>query len=104
MECHHRTSSSDLPLWEAETGKLLFTYQGHSDRVWWVGWSPDGRRIASASVDKTVQVWDALTGKHPFIYRGHSGKVYALAWSPDGKRIASAGEDETVQVWASNLQ
>ena len=36
---------------------LLYTYRGHSGDVWAVAWSPDGKRIASGSYDKTVQVW-----------------------------------------------
>jgi WD40 repeat protein len=76
-----------------------FTYQGHSDYVSAVAWSPDGKRIASGSGDHTVQVWDARDGSHVYIYRGHSSDVSTLAWSPDGKYIASAGLDNTVQVW-----
>ncbi|HBE25856.1 MAG TPA: hypothetical protein DDW33_09240, partial [Ktedonobacter sp.] len=37
-------------------------YQGHSDNVFAVAWSPDGRFIASGSRDNTVQVWNATTG------------------------------------------
>src|SRR5438309_1859925 len=76
-----------------------FTYQGHSDYVSTVAWSPDGKRIASASGDHTVQVWDATDGSHVYIYHGHSSDVSTLAWSPDGKYIVSAGLDNTVQVW-----
>jgi WD40 repeat protein len=61
-----------------------FTYQGHSDYVSAVAWSPDGKRIASASGDHTVQVWDATDGSHVYIYRGHSSDVSTLAWSPEG--------------------
>ena len=77
----------------------LYTYSGHSNWVYSVAWSPNGKRIASASFDGTVQVWDALTGGHVFTYRGHTSAVNAATWSPDGKRIASASADGTVQVW-----
>lgn len=76
-----------------------FTYHGHSNWVWSVVWSPNGKRIASASADKTVQVWDAINGDNLYIYSGHSDSVYAVAWSPNGKRIASGSYDTTVQVW-----
>jgi eukaryotic-like serine/threonine-protein kinase len=76
-----------------------FTYSGHANYVSSVAWSPDAKRIASASGDGTVQVWSAQTGSKIYTYRGHSGDVLCLAWSPDGKYIASGGLDTTVQVW-----
>jgi WD40 repeat protein/serine/threonine protein kinase len=62
-------------------------------------WSPDGKRIASGSWDRTVQVWNASDGGNVFTYTGHSGTVWSVAWSQDGKRIASGSWDRTVQVW-----
>jgi WD40 repeat protein len=80
-------------------GTTLYTYHGHRNAITAVAWSPDGKRIASASYDRTVQVWDAVTG-HLFVtYSGHRNWVSAIAWSPDGKYIASASFDRTVQVW-----
>ncbi len=83
----------------ALSGGTILIYRGHPARVNAAVWSPDGKHLASASDDHTVQICDAKTGKTSLTYRGHSAEVFALAWSPDGKYLASAGADKTAQVW-----
>ncbi len=82
-------------------GTTIFTYRGHSARVSAIAWSPDGKRLASASDDKVVQISDGRNGNTLLTYDGHSGELYTVAWSPDGQYIASAGADKTVQVWSA---
>ena len=71
----------------------------HAAGVTTIAWSPEGHYLASASLDKTVQVWDVGTGQKISSYQGHAGMIYAVVWLPDGKHIASASGDGLVQVW-----
>ena len=64
-----------------------------------MAFSPDGKRLASASTDRTVKVWDAATGQETLTLKGHTDQVTSVAFSPDGQRLASASDDETVKVW-----
>jgi WD40 repeat protein len=77
------------------------TLRGHSDRVWSVAFSPDGKRIVSGStVDSTIKVWDAVGGAEVLTLPS-DGPVFGVAFSPDGKRIISCSFAGTVKVWDS---
>ena len=71
----------------------------HEDSVISATFSPDGKRIVSASDDETVKVWDAQTGECIRTLKGHKYCVWSAAFSPDGSRIVSASHDETLRIW-----
>jgi WD40 repeat protein len=76
-----------------------YRFEQHHSPVSHVAWSPDGKSLASSSVDGVVLVWDAWSHMVRLTYRQHSDSVQVVAWSPDGRYIASAGKDKTVYIW-----
>ena len=72
----------------------------HEREVCSVAYSPDGTRIATASIDKTIGFWDANTLKPLYPpFSDHMDEVYSVAFSFDGNRLVSTSRDNTVRVW-----
>ena len=90
-----------IRIWNAETGTSIGnSLEGHTDRVWSVVYSPDGRHIISGTKDCTIRIWDAETGTavgNPL--EGHTDRVWSVAYSPDGQHIISGSADRTIRIW-----
>ena len=89
----------EVKIWDTSTWRLIHELKNHAGSVNSVAFSPDGRRLASASSDRTVKIWDTETGDEVSTLRGHTQFVVGVAFSPDGKRLVSASEDGTLRVW-----
>ena len=80
-----------VELWEAETGRRLRCFVGHTGAVYTIAFSPDGRWLLTGSQDGTMRLWDLPSGRELHQFLGHHDAVFDVALSPDGRYIASGG-------------
>jgi WD40 repeat protein len=70
--------------------------KGHFGAVFTAAFSPDGKKIVTASYDLTARIWDVESGEELHTLKGHTGHssgVNSAAFSPDGKKIVTTGSD-----------
>ena len=92
--------SGELKLWDSLSHKLLAeNTTAHDDTIAALAFSPDDRKIASASTDRFVKSFDAETVEFIRGYEGHTSHVLDVDWSPDGRYLASGSADKQVKVW-----
>jgi WD40 repeat protein len=73
--------------------------RGHDAALRSAAFSPDGKRIVTASLDMTARLWDAASGRELGVLRGHSEPVMSATFSKDGTRVVTASADGTTRVW-----
>lgn len=92
------SAKGDLRLYQTSDWKLLGVLRGHDDVVFSVSFSPDGKKLASASFDHTLSLWDVEQLKRIQSYKAHSDFIYAVAFSASATHVFSASKDRTVQM------
>lgn len=95
--------SGELKLWNVADGKLVREIaEAHSDTVFGVRFSPDGKHLAACAADKFAKTFQVADGKFLRNYEGHTHHVLGVAWSADGRTLVTAGADNVVKIWDFN--
>nr|WP_248002605.1 helix-turn-helix domain-containing protein [Streptomyces sp. RLB1-33] len=90
-------------LLDTQNVALSSVLSGHSQAVYAVAFSPDGRTLATGAADDTIRLWSLADPAHPVPLgrplTGPTDWVYWLQFSPDGHTLASASRDRTARLW-----
>ncbi len=86
-------------LLRAADGNALMVELAHKSQLNLASFSPDGRRVVTASDDNTARIWNAETGEALGEPLKHDGEVLTAVFSADGTRVVTASKDRTAKVW-----
>jgi hypothetical protein len=92
---------NSVQTFNARTGQALHVFKGHSGVIHQDVFFPDGKRLLTASADRTAKIWDTETGRE-LLSLPHSAEVTTAAVSPDGKRLVTGADDGTTTLWSAS--
>ncbi|MBL7798627.1 MAG: caspase family protein [Saprospiraceae bacterium] len=93
LTAYHGSGSAYI--WHTPTGKLVHKLDGKHGNITTVDYSPNGKHVVTAGLDKTVKIWDAETGNLLHEIKGHSRATF----SPDSRLVAVRTADSTARIW-----
>ena len=103
-----KLDASDFPVTVGMAGSYalsppaLLTFTGHTNGVFGVAFSRDGKQALSGSYDHGMILWELKTGRRVRTFKGHKAVVYSVAFSPDGRRVLSGSGDGTAKLWETD--
>ncbi len=91
--------SADLSTGNIRVRDVFIAPECHSDTILAVAFSPDGKKLATASADKFIKIYNTNNWQLERKLEGHLHHVLSIAWHHEGKTLVSASADGTIKVW-----
>jgi WD repeat-containing protein 26 len=90
----HLCDRNNFPL------RTMLELESHSDEVWYLEFSHDGTKLATASKDQIVMIYDTRNS-FAILHRltDHDKEVTYVTWSPDDTKLISCSMDNKARVW-----
>jgi WD40 repeat protein len=92
---HHKRSLPPI-----RQPKQQYELKGHRRALTDICFSPNGRWVSTASIDRTIRIWDARGGSPmATFFGGHRDWIRSIDYRPDGMRLCSGGDDGAIRLW-----
>lgn len=92
--------SGEVKIVNPANGAVLREFKdAHSDTVFGVAFTADGKLLATCGADRFIRIFDVAGGKLVKTFEGHTHHVLSVSWKRDGRTLASAGADKTIKLW-----
>ena len=91
--------NNSIKIWDSNSGNLITQFNEHSGSVVYAEFSPDSKKIVTASQDMTSMIWDADSGKLLLELKGHTDYVNSAHFSPDGRKLITSSGDHSSKLW-----
>ena len=91
-----------LRIWNVSRRLARLVVRAHDYAITSLAFDSGGRRVITASADKSIKVWDSESGGPPLLtLAGHTDQVTSVDVSPSGRQISSTSKDKTARVWSA---
>ncbi|MEA5553645.1 NB-ARC domain-containing protein [Anabaena cylindrica UHCC 0172] len=92
----------NITVYDLENQDNNFLLEGHTEPVWSLSFSHDGKILASGSGDKTIRLWN-LDNRNSIRLDGHTDRLRSVSFTTAGYNLVSGSDDQTVKVWNINV-
>ncbi len=89
-------------IWDLTRRRRIARFDGHTNYITSVAFSPDGARLVTGAFDHTARLWDAQTGAQLAVLSGHADGRVLAAFHPHGDMIATATDNREpfARIWS----
>lgn len=94
----HLCDRNDFPL------RPTIELSQHSDEVWYCGFSHDGTKLVTTSLDHSVIIYDTSTFSVLHKLMEHDAGVAQASWSPDDSKLITCSQDKKARVWSVEVR